>query len=296
MYDQIDNLDIVISSHQGKVRDIHDLGDKLLIVTSDRISAFDVVFPDPLPGKGVILNQIAAHIFKTTSQIVPNHFITDRVEDFPPEFAPYKSWLEGRSMLVQKLRVIPVECIVRGYISGSAWSEYQQSRSIGGRPIDEDLRESQKFAQPLFTPSTKASSGHDVNISFEQMKQRMDPAIAEFIQAKSLELYHWAHAKLLDKGIVLADTKFEFGAFGNQIILADEALTPDSSRFWDLSLYEVGKSPASFDKQIVRDHLLSSGWNKQPPAPRLPEDIVQKALDKYRQIRDLIIGDDQCRK
>lgn len=291
MYQQLDNLDIVISSHQGKVRDIHDLGDKLLIVTSDRISAFDVVFPDPLPGKGVILNQIAAHIFKATSHIVPNHFITDRVEEYPPEFAPFHSYLSGRSMLVRKLRVIPIECIVRGYISGSAWSEYQQTRSIGGSHIAEDLRESQKFSVPLFTPSTKASTGHDVNISFEQMRQRMDPDIAEFIRAKSLELYEWAHAKLLDKGIVLADTKFEFGASGNDIFLADEALTPDSSRFWDLALYAVGKSPASFDKQIVRDHLLSTGWNKQPPAPHLPEEIVQKALAKYRQIRDLIIGE-----
>lgn len=291
MYKQIDELDIIFSSHQGKVRDIHDLGDKLLIVTSDRISAFDVVFPDPLPGKGVILNQIAAHIFRTTAHIVPNHFITDKIEDYPPELMPFKSYLEGRSMLVKKLRVIPVECIVRGYISGSAWSEYQQSRSIGGMAIEEDLRESQKFAQPLFTPSTKASTGHDVNISFEQMKQRMDPAIADYIKEKSLELYKWAHAKLLDKGIVLADTKFEFGALGSDIILADEALTPDSSRFWDLSLYEVGHSPASFDKQIVRDYLISTGWDKQPPAPCLPEEIVHKALEKYRQIRDLIVGD-----
>ena len=194
-------------------------------------------------------------------------------------------------MLVRKLRVIPVECIVRGYISGSAWSEYHKSHTIGGMPIDEELRESQRFAQPLFTPSTKASEGHDVNISFEQMREHMDAGIAEFIKARSLELYAWAHAELLPKGIVLADTKFEFGTHGNQIFLADEALTPDSSRFWDLSQYQEGKTPASFDKQIVRDYLSATGWNKQPPAPHLPEEIAQKALDKYRQIRDLIIGE-----
>lgn len=293
MHEQIVNLDIVISSHQGKVRDIYDLGDKLLIVTSDRISAFDVVFPDILPGKGVILNQIAAQIFKTTSDIVPNHFITDQVDEFPEAFRPFHSYLQGRSMLVKKLRVIPIECIVRGYISGSAWSEYQKARTIGGMPIEEDLQESQKFARPLFTPSTKATEGHDINISYGQMLGLMDRRIAEYIRDKSLELYAYAHAKLRAKGIVLADTKFEFGALGNEILLADEALTPDSSRFWDLSQYVVGTSPASFDKQIVRDYLTGTGWNKQAPAPHLPQEIIQKTLDKYRQIRDMIIGDNE---
>lgn len=291
MHEQIKNLDIVFNSHQGKVRDIYDLGDKLLIVTSDRISAFDVVFPDPLPGKGIILNQIAAHIFKTTAEIIPNHFITDRADQFPEAFAPFHDYLKGRSMLVWKLRMIPVECIVRGYISGSAWSEYQKSHSIGGMPIEQDLRESGKFAQPLFTPSTKASEGHDINISFTQMREQMDAPIAEYIREKSLELYNWAHALLLEKGIVLADTKFEFGTLGNKILLSDEALTPDSSRFWDLASYLEGSSPASFDKQIVRDHLNSTGWNKQPPAPPLPGDIVEKTMAKYRQIRDMIIGE-----
>ncbi len=291
MYHKIGNLDIVLKSHQGKVRDIHDLGDKLLIVTSDRISAFDLVLPDLLPGKGVILNQIASHIFKATAMIVPNHFITDRIEDYPPELEPFQDYLRGRSMLVRKLRVIPFECIVRGYLSGSAWSEYQSSRTIGGMPVEEDLKESQKLPQPLFTPSTKADEGHDENISFAEMERRMDPDIAEFIRVKSLELYEWAHAKLLKQGIVLADTKFEFGASGDQILLADEALTPDSSRFWDLKHHALGSSPPSFDKQIVRDHLLASGWDKQPPAPRLPEEIAEKTLAKYRQIRDMIIGD-----
>lgn len=293
MYDKIGNLDIVFQSHQGKVRDIHDLGDKLLIVTSDRISAFDVVLPDLLPGKGAILNQIASHNFKATAKIVPNHFITDRIEDYPPEFEPFQDYLRGRSMLVRKLRVIPFECIVRGYISGSAWSEYQSSRTIGGMTVEEDLKESQKLPQPLFTPSTKAEEGHDENISFAEMERRMDPDIAEFIRVKSLELYEWAHAKLLKQGIVLADTKFEFGASGDQILLADEALTPDSSRFWDLKQHTLGSSPPSFDKQIVRDHLLASGWDKQPPAPHLPEEIAEKALAKYRQIRDMIIGDNE---
>lgn len=293
MYEQIGKLDIVLSSHQGKVRDIHDLGDKLLIVTSDRISAFDLVLPDPIPGKGVILNQIAAHIFKVTAAIVPNHFITDQVEDYPPEFELFHDYLRGRSMLVRKLRIIPFECIVRGYISGSAWSEYQKSRTISGMPVDPDLEEGQKLPQPLFTPSTKATEGHDMNISFALMEQRMDPIIAEFIREKSLELYAWAYAKLLKQGIVLADTKFEFGALGNRILLADEALTPDSSRFWDLKHHIVGNSPVSFDKQIIRDYLLATGWDRQSPAPRLPQEIAQKALDSYIKIRNMIIGENE---
>jgi phosphoribosylaminoimidazole-succinocarboxamide synthase len=290
MHKEISNLPIVQASSQGKVRDIYDLGDKLLIVTSDRISAFDVVFPDPIPGKGVILNQIAVHFFKTTSHIVPNHFISDQMKDFPDEFKPFAAYLEGRSMLVKKMRIIPIECIVRGYISGSAWSEYQKSGSVGGMMLPEDMRESQKFPKPIFTPSTKATEGHDINISYREMLGYMDRSIAEFIRDKSLAMYEYAHELLHPRGIVLADTKFEFGTIGSEIFLADEALTPDSSRFWELSDYAVGKSPKSFDKQIVRDYLNTTGWNKKPPAPKLPDEIVAKALAKYEEIRDIILG------
>lgn len=291
MFDKLRDLSIVKQSHQGKVRDIYDLGDTLLIVTTDRISAFDVVFPEPIEGKGVILNQIAVHVFKTTGHIVQNHFISDDVADYPQDFKPFQDYLAGRSMLVRKCRVIPFECIVRGYISGSAWKEYQKSGTIGGMMIAEELQESQKFSHPLFTPSTKATEGHDENISYREMLDHMDKNIAELLKQKSLELYNYAHEMLLPKGIVLADTKFEFGATGGEICLIDEALTPDSSRFWDKKEYEVGKSPPSFDKQIVRDYLIKIGWNKKPPAPSLPDEIKKHALERYRQIHDIILGE-----
>lgn len=288
MHEQLSSLSTVRSSRQGKVRDIFDLGDSLLIVTSDRISAFDVVFPDPIPGKGVILNQIAVHIFKHTKHIVPNHLITDVVEEYPPELHPYKDYLEGRSMLVKKTRVIPFECIVRGYISGSAWSEYKKTGTVGGMLIAEEMKESQKFMQPLFTPSTKASEGHDVNISYREMLGHMDEKIAVFLKDKSLALYQFAHELLRKNRIILADTKFEFGTIGNEIILIDEALTPDSSRFWPAEDYAIGSNPPSYDKQYVRDYLIQIGWDKNPPAPKLPQEIIDGTLDKYRQIHKLI--------
>ncbi|HNT52577.1 MAG TPA: phosphoribosylaminoimidazolesuccinocarboxamide synthase [Candidatus Syntrophosphaera sp.] len=288
MYQELSKLPIVQQSRQGKVRDIYDLGDTLLIVTSDRISAFDVILPDEIPGKGIVLNRIAAQIFRSTGHIVANHFLSDRVEDFPLEFTPWAEYLQGRSMLVRKCRIIPIECIVRGYISGSAWNEYRHTGTVGGMLIAEELRESQKFAKPLFTPSTKASEGHDENISYREMLNCMDRPIAEFLRDKSLELYNFADERLLPKGIIIADTKFEFGALGSQLILADEALTPDSSRFWALDAYTLGKSPASFDKQIVRDYLLSTGWDKRPPAPRLPQEIMDQALARYQEIARLI--------
>lgn len=290
MHVKISQLAAVKHSKQGKVRDIYDLGDKLLLVTSDRVSAFDVVFPDPIPGKGKILNQIAVHFFRSTADIVPNHFFTDQVEDYPAEFHEFQSYLAGRSMLVKKTRVIPFECIVRGYISGSAWSEYQKSGTVGGMLISEDLKESQKFLQPLFTPSTKASEGHDENISYRDMLGCMDEWIAVFLKNKSLELYKYAHELLLRSEIVLADTKLEFGTIGNEIMLVDEVLTPDSSRFWPLADYAAGTSPRSYDKQYIRDYLNSTGWNKQPPAPHLPQEVIQNTLAKYQQIRDLIMG------
>lgn len=291
MYNSISKLSIVKHARQGKVRDIYDLGDQMLLVTSDRVSAFDVVFPDPIPDKGIILNKIAVSIFKATQHIIPNHLISDDVADFPAEFQPYNDYLKGRSMLVRKTRVIPFECIVRGYISGSAWSEYSKTGTVNGMLIPEEMKESQKFSQPLFTPSTKAEEGHDVNISYREMLGHMDQWIAEYIKNKSLELYNFGHEMMLKHNIILADTKFEFGTIGGEILLIDEALTPDSSRFWAIEEYEIGKSPKSFDKQFIRDHLTASGWDKQPPAPHLPEDVITQTRDKYLQVYQIITGE-----
>jgi phosphoribosylaminoimidazole-succinocarboxamide synthase len=281
----------VKQARQGKVRDIYDLGDRLLLVTSDRISAFDVVFDQPIKDKGIILNKIAVSIFKATSHIVDNHLISSEVKDYPQELHEFKDYLEGRSMLVQKTRVIPFECIVRGYISGSAYGEYINKGTVGGKVIPNEMKESQKFDSPMFTPSTKAEEGHDVNISYRTMKAHMDTWIAEFLKDKSLQLYHFGHDMLLKKGIILADTKFEFGSYQGKIMLIDEALTPDSSRFWPVDDYEVGISPPSYDKQFIRNYLLNIGWDKQPPAPELPEDVIAQTRDKYLQIYKIITGE-----
>lgn len=290
MHKEISELNIIKQSRQGKVRDIYDLGDTMLIVTSDRISAFDVVFPDPIPEKGKILNAISIHFFKTTSDIIPNHFITDIVDEYPAELHQFKSYLEGRSMLVHKTRVIPFECIVRGYISGSAWSEYTRTKTIGGMLIAEDMQESQKFTHPLFTPSTKVDDGHDENISYREFMSRMDESLAVYIKDKSVELYSRAHESLLKEGVILADTKFEFGTIGNKVMLIDEVLTPDSSRYWALDEYQIGTSPKSYDKQFIRDYLNQTGWDKQPPAPNLPEEVIMKTKEKYATIMKIITG------
>lgn len=291
MFDKLSELKCVKQARQGKVRDIYDLGDRMLLVTSDRVSAFDVVFDQPIKDKGIILNQIAVSIFKATSHIVDNHLISSDVKDYPEEFHQYQDYLEGRSMLVQKTRVIPFECIVRGYISGSAYSEYKKTGTVGGMMIPSEMKESQKFEQPMFTPSTKAEEGHDVNISFRSMKMHMDEWIAEFLKDKSLQLYQFGHDMLLKKGIILADTKFEFGTHQGKIILIDEALTPDSSRFWPIDGYELGISPPSFDKQFIRNYLQDIAWDKQPPAPELPEEVIEQTRDKYLQIHKIITGE-----
>ncbi|MDD4309052.1 MAG: phosphoribosylaminoimidazolesuccinocarboxamide synthase [Candidatus Cloacimonetes bacterium] len=288
MHEEISNLQIVKQFRKGKVRDIYDLGSTLLIVTTDRISAFDVVFPDVIPDKGMILNAISVHFFSATKDIIPNHFITDKVSEYPKELHPYADYLTGRSMLVQKTRVIPFECIVRGYISGSAWNEYSRTSTIGGMLIAEDMQESQKFSQPLFTPSTKVEGGHDENISYRELMSRMDESLAVQLKNKSVELYSQAHDLLLKKNIILADTKFEFGSIGNQLLLIDEVLTPDSSRFWALEDYEIGKNPNSFDKQYIRDFVSSIGWDKNPPAPNLPEEVIAKTREKYMAIYNII--------
>lgn len=292
MHDELVKIPLIKKSSHGKVRDIYDLGDTLLIVTSDRISAFDVVFPNLIPDKGRILNGISAHFFRNTATMLPNHFITDNVDDYPAELHPFADYLAGRSMLVKKTRVIPFECIVRGYISGSAWSEYKRTSTVGGMMIAEDMRESQKFTKALFTPSTKASEGHDINISYREMLAHMDEWIARYLKDKSLELYNYAHDLLKKEGILVADTKFEFGSIGNEIILIDECLTPDSSRFWDIQSYQIGSSPKSFDKQYIRDYLIEIGWDKQTDPPHLPDEVVAKTREKYLSVYKIVTGKD----
>ena len=290
MYNEISQLPLVQQSRQGKVRDIYDLGETLLIVSTDRISAFDVVFPTLIPDKGKILNAISVYFFNTTKDIVPNHFITADISEYPVELQRFGEYLEERSMLVKKTRVIPFECIVRGYLSGSAWKEYKKSNTIGGMLIAEELQESQKFPHPLFTPSTKAEKGHDENISYREFMSRMDEPLAVYIKDKSLELYSYAHDLLLKKGIILADTKFEFGTIGSEVLLIDELFTPDSSRLWSLEDYEMGKSPKSYDKQFIRDYLENSGWDKQSLPPPLPEEVIEQTRQKYLTILKIITG------
>ncbi len=277
---------------RGKVRDIYDLGDRLLIVTTDRISAFDVILPQGIPGKGVVLNQISKFWFEKTRDIVPNHMISAEVDDFPEPFPRYRAELEGRSMLVEKLNPLPIECIVRGYITGSGWREYKASGRICGIPLPPGLVESERLPEPLFTPSTKAETGeHDVNITFEEAAELIGGDVAEKVKALSIALYRRGAEIALGKGIIIADTKFEFGKDERgEIVLIDEALTPDSSRFWPLDDYEPGRGQKSFDKQFVRDYLNSIGWDRSSPPPDLPRDIVEKTREKYfealRRLRD----------
>lgn len=290
---KIAELPIVKNTYSGKVRDIYDLGDTLLIVTTDRISAFDVVFPNMIPDKGKILNQISVFFFEKTKHIIQNHFITDKVEAYPEEFHPFRSELEERSMLVRKTRVLPFECIVRGYITGSAWQEYQRSSTISNMIMPDGMKESQRFPNPLFTPSTKATDGHDENISYHEMLSRIDVTIAEKLKDISIALYIFAGDYLKSKGILLADTKFEFGTIGSDIYLIDEIFTPDSSRFWDMNEYEVGESPKSYDKQYIRDYVQKIGWDKEPPAPELPEEVVRGTVAKYKEAYHRITGDNK---
>ncbi len=291
MEKRIQDLEIVKSFKSGKVREIYDLGDKLLLVTSDRISAFDVVFDDIIPNKGKILNQISVYFLKETKHIIDNHFITDVIDEYPEELHQFRDQLEHRSMLVRKTRVVPFECIARGYITGSAWKEYQKSGTVNTEEISEKLQESQRFPEPLFTPSTKAEEGHDINISFAEMKERMDPNIADKLRDVTLELYKFGHAFLNERNIILADTKLEYGTIDGKIILIDEIFTPDSSRFWDKGEYEIGKTPKSYDKQFVRDYLKDTGWDKNPPAPRIPQEIIDKTYQKYYEAYKIIAGE-----
>ena len=266
----------------GKVREIFEVDAHFLIVATDRISAFDYILPTLIPHKGEILNKLSVLWFKLTEEIMENHFITDNVEKYPSELKQYKKILAGRSMFVKKAEPIDVECVVRGYIAGSGWKDYQKTGLVGGIKFD-NLKQGDKLPSPLFTPATKAHSGHDENISFDQMKDVVPEKDAEFIKNKSIELYNFAHDYAHERGIILADTKFEFGRINDKLVLIDEIFTPDSSRFWDPQLYKPGGSQASFDKQFVRDYLLSTDWDRNSPPPELPEDIVEKTHARYQE-------------
>ena len=281
-----------VPSRSGKVREIFDAGDKLLFVASDRISAFDCVMPNGIPKKGSVLNMISKFWFERTGDIVKNHMITTDVSKFPAPFNQYADQLAGRSMLVKKTTVFPVECIVRGYLIGSGWKEYKQSGTIGGMPLRAGYQMASKLDEPIFTPSTKAEQGlHDENISFEKAKEIVGAEKAEKLKAISIALYKRAAEYALTKGIIIADTKFEFGELDGEIILIDEALTPDSSRFWPADTYKVGSSPMSYDKQFVRDYLETLDWDKTPPAPALPEEIITKTQAKYLEAYERLTGE-----
>jgi phosphoribosylaminoimidazole-succinocarboxamide synthase len=269
---------------RGKVRDIYDLGEHLLLVVTDRVSAFDVVLPNGIPEKGKVLTAISVFWFQKMEDIVKNHIVTADVRDFPKNLQKYKDMLKGRSLLVKKAEVPPVECIVRGYISGSGWKSYQKDGSICGIQLPEGMLESSKIEHPIFTPSTKADEGHDINIAFDKMKELVGPVMAETLKDLSIRIYERARDYAADKGIIIADTKFEFGLFNDEIILIDELLTPDSSRFWSIQDYSPGRSQDSFDKQIVRDYLLTLDWDKTPPGPELPDEIVNKTSARYQEI------------
>lgn len=275
---------------RGKVRDMYDLSDSLLIVATDRISAFDVVLPTGIPDKGKILTQMSLFWFDFTKALVDNHLITADVHDFPKKLQPYKDQLEGRSMLVKKAKTIPIECVVRGYLAGSAWKEYQEKGSVCSIPLDKGLKLSEKFPLPLFTPSTKAEVGHDENISEQQAVNISGKDTFMFLQEKSIMLYEKSSAYALSRGLIIADTKFEFGLYDGKIILIDEVLTPDSSRFWFENQYEAGKPQEALDKQFVRDYLLSLSWDKTPPGPELPDEVVQKTREKYYESFSIITG------
>ena len=270
--------------HRGKVRDIYDLGSYLLFVTTDRISAFDVVMNTPINGKGAILSQISAFWFNKTRQIIPNHMITNNPDEYPEECRKYREDLEGRSMLVKKCKLLPIEAVIRGYVAGSGWKEYTASRTICGIKLFEGLREFEQLPEPIFTPATKEEEGHDENINFDKMAEIIGLDTAQKVRNISLELYRFGKEYLDKRGLILADTKFEFGYTPDgELILIDEVMTPDSSRFWLKDKYEPGKSQYNFDKQALRDYLESIPWNKQYPPPSLPDDIVKITIDKYNE-------------
>jgi len=275
----------------GKVRDVYSVGNDLLIVATDRISAFDCILPQGIPGKGRILTQMSLFWFDLLQGIVPNHVITADVHVYPAELLPYRDQLEGRSMLVKRCRMEPIECVARGYISGSGWKDYQRTGAICGIPLPAGLLESDQLPEPIFTPATKAASGHDENISLEQAEKIIGRQTAGLLRDLTLRVYREAADYAYSRGIILADTKFEFGwSSSGELLLADEVLTPDSSRFWLRAEYSPGRAQKSFDKQFVRDYLETLDWNKQPPAPSLPQDVIDKTAEKYRDAYTRLTG------
>jgi len=282
---------------QGKVRDTYDLGEHLLIVVTDRISAYDVVLPCGIPDKGAVLNQMSAFWFQETASIMPNHVVetiddVSRLDAYIPTESrfPYPSYLEGRSMIVKKVERLLVECVVRGYISGSAWAEYSEQGTINGQPMPAGLQESEEFPQPLFTPTTKADDGHDEPLTPQEMNDLVGEGIARQLAEKTITIYNYARKYARERGLIIADTKVEFGQDDGRLILIDELLTPDSSRFWEAKLYQVGQSQPSYDKQPVRDWVAGSGWDKKPPAPTLPPEVIQQTTDRYRQAYERLSG------
>lgn len=267
---------------KGKVRDTYDLGDQLLMVASDRVSAFDVILPDAIPDKGRVLTLLSAWWFRQTDAIVPNHLLSTDVEDLPDTVQPNREVLRDRFMIVRKAERIDIECVVRGYLAGSGWAEYQRSSTVCGERLPAGLRESEKLSTPIFTPAAKVDDGHDENITFAEVERRVGVDIARRLREASMALYTFAERKARQEGILIADTKFEFGLVGKQLIVIDEMLTPDSSRFWDAAQYEPGRAQDSLDKQPIRDWLETSGWGKTPPAPPLPADVIAATTRRYR--------------
>jgi phosphoribosylaminoimidazole-succinocarboxamide synthase len=288
------HLEFLGPKRRGKVRDIYDLGDKLLLVATDRISAFDVILPDGIPGKGYVLTQLSAFWFEWLEKIhdiVSHHLISTDIRTFPESCSRFKKILSSRSMLVKKARPLPVECIVRGYLSGSGWKEYRETGRVCGEALPTGLQESDRLPEPIFTPSTKATQGHDVNIAFERMKKMIGEGLADEVRKISLKLYQQASAHAESRGIIIADTKFEFGLNQNtqQLMVIDEILTPDSSRFWPKDAYVPGGPQPSFDKQYVRDYLDSIGWNHKPPTPNLPGEVIRQTSLRYREALERLI-------
>ena len=279
--------------YRGKVRDTYDLGDRLLVIATDRISAFDSVLPCGIPDKGMVLNQLSAFWFEKTAHLVPNHLIAvvddaqwlnnTYGEKVCSGYYSFPDYVARRSMVVRKAERIDIECVARGYISGAAWAEYQEKGTVNGVPFPEGLVESEKLTEPIFTPTTKADSGHDEPITIDEMKRLLGEERAEELTEKTMRIYRYAHDYAMERGIIIADTKVEFGLVNDLVLLIDELLTPDSSRFWDASLYQAGRSQSSFDKQPVRDWLVQAGWDKEPPAPMLPEDVIAQTSERYRE-------------
>jgi phosphoribosylaminoimidazole-succinocarboxamide synthase len=276
---------------RGKVRDIYEAGEDLLMVASDRISAFDVVLPTPIPDKGRVLSGLSLFWFERSADIVPNHLLSDDVDRFPVEFRDHREELAGRAMLVKRAEVVPIECVARGYLSGSGWKEYRETGRVCGIELPSGLVESDRLPEPIFTPATKAAEGHDENISLERAVELVGEGLAQKLKELTLTLYEFASGLALERGIIVADTKFEFGFAGGELILVDEVLTPDSSRFWPADRYRAGGPQPSFDKQYVRDWLDGSGWDHEPPAPELPPDVVGQTAVRYREAYERITGE-----